>query len=152
MPAGDAQRTWFPEIVAVLRRDWNRSMSMAKLIELRDQLNTMLHSIRSERGILPPVMNCPKCGSTGHAVPPRVSVRAMILSLARYGIASADEVRGLEKSWNRYRRDKQLDLCGQEVGRIIRASAGVRQGTAGARQNVIGFGCGGKDDCGDEAK
>ena len=39
MPAGDAQRTWFPEIVAVLRRDWNRSMSMAKLIELRDQLN-----------------------------------------------------------------------------------------------------------------
>lgn len=117
MPAGDAQRTWFPEIVAVLRRDWNRSMSMAKLIELRDQLDTMLHLIRSERGILPPVMNCPKCGSMGHAAPPRVSVRAMILSLARFGIASADEVRGLEKSWNRYRRDKQLDLCGREVGR-----------------------------------
>ena len=116
MAAGDAQRTWFPEIVAVLRRDWNRSMSMSKLIELRDQLDSILRSIRSEHGILPPVMNCPKCGSTGHAAPPSVSVRAMILSLARFGIASADEVRALEKLWNRHRRDKRLDLYGQKVG------------------------------------
>lgn len=122
MPAGDAQRTWFPEIVAVLRRDWNRSMPMAKLVELRDQLDAMLQSIRSERGILPPMMNCPKCGSTGRAAPPRVSVRAMILSLARFGIASVEEVQALGKSWNRYRRDEQLDPCGREVGRTKRTS------------------------------
>ena len=118
MPAGDAQRTWFPEMVAVVRRDWDRSMSMTELINLRDRLDSMLQSIRSERGILPPVMTCPSCGSTGAAAPPRVSVRALILSLARFGIASAEEVRGLEKSWNRYRRHEQLDMYGQEAGRI----------------------------------
>ena len=113
MPAGDAQRTWFPEMVAVLRRDWERAMSMPELIELRDRLDAMLQSIRSERGIRPPLMRCPTCGSLDHAAPPRVSVRALILSLARFGIASAEEVRSLERSWNRYRRDEQRDLYGQ---------------------------------------
>ena len=138
MPAGDRQRTWFPEMVAVLRRDWDRSMAMAKLIELRDRLDALLQRIRSERGILPPVMNCRSCGSTGHAAPPRVSVRALILSLVRFGIASVEEVRALEKLWNRYRRDEQLDLYGQEAGRITtrcsgrtRVSRPVQEGRTG---------------------
>jgi len=124
MPAGDAQRTWFPEMVAVVRCDWERSMSMVKLIELRDRLDSMLQSVRSERGILPPVMMCPSCGSTGHAASPKVSVRALILSLARFGIASAEDVRGLEKSWNRYRGQEQLDMYGQEAGRITTRCSG----------------------------
>ena len=124
MPSGDAQRTWFPEMVDVLRCDWDGSMSMAKLIELRHRLDAMLQSIRSERGILPAVMTCPRCGSKGHAAPPRVSVRAVILSLGRFGIASVEEVRALEKLWNRYRRDEQLDLYGgQEAGRITLGGA-----------------------------
>ena len=124
MPAGDAQRTWFPEMVAVLRREWDGSMSMAKLIELRDRLDSMLQSIRSERGILPPVMTCPSCGSTGHAAPPKVSVRALILALARFEIAAAEEVRGLENSWNRYRSQEQLDMHGQVAGRITTRCSG----------------------------
>ncbi len=124
MPSGDAQRTWFREMVAVLRRDWNESMSMAELVKLRDRLDTMLHSIRSERGILTPLMTCRSCGTTGHAAAPRVTVRALILSLARFGIASPDEVRSLEKSWNRYRREEGLDLHGQEAGRITARCSG----------------------------
>lgn len=119
MPSGDAHRTWFPEMVGVLRCDWDRSMSMAKLIELRERLDAMLQSIRSERGILPVVMTCPKCGAKGQAAPPRVSVRAVILSLGRFGIASVEEVQALEKLWMRYRRDEQLDLYGgHEAGHI----------------------------------
>ena len=120
MPAGDAQRTWFPEMVAVLRQDWERSMSLTELIELRDRLDSMVTSIRSERDILAPMMTCPSCGSTGHAPPPRVSVRALILALARFEIASDEEVRSLEKSWNRYRCRERLDMYGQEAGRITR--------------------------------
>ncbi len=124
MPSGDAHRTWFPEMVGVLCCDWNRSMSMAQLIELRDRLDAMLQSIRSARGILPAVMTCPSCGSQGHAAPPRVSVRAVILSLGRFGIASAEDVRALEKLWNRYRRDEQLDLYGgQEAERMTPGGA-----------------------------
>ena len=118
MPAGDAQRTWFPEMVIVLRRDWDRSMSMAKLIELRDRVDAMLQSIRSERSILPPFLKCPSCGTLDHAARPRVSVRALILALGRFGIASVQEARSLEKSWSQYRRDEQLDLYGQEAGRM----------------------------------
>jgi hypothetical protein len=111
-------------MVAVLRREWRRSMSMAKLIELRDRLDSMLQWIRSERGILSPVMTCPSCGSTGRAAPPKVSVRALILALARFDIAGAEEVRGLEKSWNRHRREEGLDIHGQEAGRITARCSG----------------------------
>jgi hypothetical protein len=56
MPAGDAQRTWFPEMIAVLRDDWDRSLSWTEIILLRDRLNTMLQAVRAERNIQPPII------------------------------------------------------------------------------------------------
>jgi hypothetical protein len=41
MPAGDAQRTWFPEMVETLRMRWRASMSIPELIKLRGQLDSM---------------------------------------------------------------------------------------------------------------
>jgi len=58
MPSGDAQKTWFTELVVLLRRDWNPLMSMQQLIELRNKLDGMLQTIRTERSILPPLMTC----------------------------------------------------------------------------------------------
>ena len=138
MAAGDAQRTWFPERVEVLPRDWNESMSNLGLIKLRDRLDAMLQSIRSERAILTPMMTCPSCGSTGHAAAPTVSVRARILSLARFGIASTDEVRFLEKSWNRYRREERLDLHGQEAGRPTTRCSGRTRAAEPERSTAKG--------------
>lgn len=112
MPAGDAQRTWFPELIVLLRRDWNPSMSMLQLVELRNQLDGMLQTIRTERSILPPLMTCSHCGLKGRAARPKVSVRAMIFALSRFRIASLDEVHALEKIWDRYRRDEHLDVYG----------------------------------------
>ena len=65
MPKGDAQRVWFPEMLARLRSEWRETMSFAALVELRDSLDTMLHQIRSERHISSPVFTCPKCGLRG---------------------------------------------------------------------------------------
>lgn len=90
-------------------------MSMLELIALRDRLDAMLQRIRSERGIMPPLMTCPKCGSTGRAAPPKVSVRALILALGRFGLAASEEVQNLEKSWNRYRRHEHFDSYGQKL-------------------------------------
>lgn len=115
MPAGDAQRAWFPEMVERLRVRWQQSMSMPELIELRGQLDSMLQSIRSERQILPPLMYCRHCKTQHRAASPRVSVRALILALSRFEIASPDETRELEKSWKRYRQSEQLDLYGLPV-------------------------------------
>ena len=83
MPSGDPQRTWFPQMIRQLRAEWRPEMSMPALIDLRDKLDEMLHQIRTVGHIPTPIITCPKCGKTGHAAEPRVSVRAMILALAR---------------------------------------------------------------------
>jgi hypothetical protein len=49
----------------------------------------------------------------GEAAEPDVSVRAVTLSLGRFGIASADEVKTIEKRWAGYRKMKGLDLYGK---------------------------------------
>ena len=61
MPAGDPQRVWFPEMVAKLRLEWRENMPYSALIELREELDAMLQSIRSERKILTPMMRCRAC-------------------------------------------------------------------------------------------
>jgi hypothetical protein len=80
MPSGDAQRTWFPEMVVRLRSKWHKGLSMPALITLRDELDGMLHRIRTSRNIQTPIITCSRCGATGPAAEPRVSVRALILA------------------------------------------------------------------------
>jgi hypothetical protein len=112
MPAGDPQRTWFPEMVDELRTRWRAELPLSDLIQLRNDLDAMLHRIRSERNIRPPVIRCPRCGHTGPAAEPDVSVRATILALGRYGIASVEEVKALDRRWAAYRKANDLDLHG----------------------------------------
>ena len=58
MPSGDAQRTWFPEMVARLRAEWHEEMSIPALIGLRDELDEMLRRIRAGRNIQAPIITC----------------------------------------------------------------------------------------------
>ena len=87
MAAGDAQRVWFPEMIESLRSQWQQGLSFEAIVKLCDDLDAMLQRIRSERHIRPPVFKCPKCGHVGEGAEPHVSVRAMILSVIRFGIA-----------------------------------------------------------------
>jgi len=123
MPAGDAQRTWFPEIVERLRAGWSPALSLIELVALRDELDSLLQAIRSERGILPPLMWCRHCQARTRGVPPRVSVRAAILALGRFGMAGEDEVKALDKAWQKHRKAHQLDLYGSVVHQAPKAKA-----------------------------
>jgi hypothetical protein len=114
MPAGDPQRTWFPQLIARLRSDWHAEMSMPMLIDLRDKLDDMLHEIRQCKNIQTPNITCLDCGHTAQAPEPQVSVRAMILALARFGIAPKEQVTAIEKAWAKYRQQHQLDIEGKE--------------------------------------
>lgn len=87
-------------------------MPFPALIELCRSLDTMLQNTRSERNILTPMMRCPNCGAVGRQAEPRVSVRATILALSRFKIASRDVTRKLEKEWAKYRKLNGLDLYG----------------------------------------
>ena len=95
MPAGDAGRRWFPEMIDLLRAEWNSEIW------------------------------CPVWQTHRRSAAPRVSVRAMILSVGRLGIASAADSKQLEKRWSKYREDNGLPSlktpryheAAQDVGR-----------------------------------
>ena len=120
MPAGDAQRVWFPEMVERLRAEWRDGLSFPSLIELRGTMDTMLREIRSDRAIRPPTFRCPACGRVGPAAEPRISVRAVILSLARFGLATGEQVKTLERAWATYRKENRLDPYGKAT--VIKSS------------------------------
>ena len=115
MASGDRQRTWFPEMVEVLRAGWRPEMSWAEIIALRDQLDNMLKGIRNSRNLQPVTTStlCPCCNEPMVQGAGGVSVRATILALNRFGIAPANEVKFLEKTWTKHRRETGIDLNGK---------------------------------------
>jgi hypothetical protein len=113
MVSGDPQRVWFEEMVEMLRSRWHREMSFKAMIQLRDDLDEMRQRIRRERQIRSPLTTCPECGDVGESAPPHVSVRAMILSVIRFGIDDAEATRALEKAWTTYEKANYLDLYGK---------------------------------------
>jgi len=88
---------------------------MPDLISLRDELDGMLQWIRSSRNIRTPIIACRRCGMTARAAAPHVSVRALILALPRFEIASKDAARALEKEWAAYRQHRRLTGEGKVV-------------------------------------
>ena len=114
MASGDAQKVWFPAMMAMLRKAADPAMSVEAVLRLRDRLDATLQTIRRTRQILPAMLWCPHCQAHHRAAPPRVSVRATILALGRFAEVAAPEVQALEKRWNRYRRQHQLDRYGQK--------------------------------------
>jgi hypothetical protein len=104
-----------PSKIKRLRAEWRPEMSMPTLIALRDKLDEMLHQIRTVGHIQTPIITCPKCGKTGPSAEPRVSVRAMILALARFEIAPRDQAKALENAWAKYREEHQLDIEGKAL-------------------------------------
>jgi hypothetical protein len=98
-----------------LRSQWRQETGFDALVELRDELDATLERVRSEGRIKSPIAKCPRCGRNVRTAAPRVSVRAMILSLVRFGIAPAEETYALEKSWAAHRKQNGLDLYGKSV-------------------------------------
>lgn len=119
MASGDRQRTWFPEMIEALRADWRPEMSWPEFVALRDHLDDMLRKIRNSRNLQPVTtsMLCPCCNEPLVQGAGGVSVRATILALNRFGIASANEVKFLEKTWVKYRRETGIDLNGKPAHR-----------------------------------
>ena len=123
MPSGERSQVWYPELVAMLRERWRQNLSWEGIVELRADLQGKLDEIRRSRGILPPVFHCPSCGAVGPAKPPVISIRAMLISVGRFGIDTVEVAKNRERDWKRYRRDQGLDLLG---GAAEHAVAAVR--------------------------
>src|SRR5260370_12323588 len=98
MCAGGEERKACAEMVVWVRGGRQRGITIRALISQREELEGMLHRIRVGRNIQTPIITCRRCGMTGPAAEPHVSIRALILALARFEIAPQDQTREMEKA------------------------------------------------------
>ncbi len=61
MASGDRQRTWFPEMLEILRAEWRPDLSWDELITLRNRLDETLRGIRKSRNLQPVKTSIPPC-------------------------------------------------------------------------------------------
>ena len=134
MPLGDGNRIWFPEMIEMLCSQWNESTTLPRLVELCAMLDGALQRHRPIVGrSLPPGSRCPKCGRIVKAEGSgsyRISVRAAILALGRFGIASPELTKKLEREWAQYRTQKRLDLYGRATEGQTAGNENSRSGCA----------------------
>lgn len=113
MPAGERSQVWYPELVDALRAGWRTDLTWEAIVELRDHLQVMFDELRTGRGIEPPVIMCRKCGHKGPAAQPTITVRAMLISVGRFGIEPVESARRKEREWARHRGLYDLNLIGR---------------------------------------
>ena len=128
VPSGDRSRVWFPEVITSLRESWRGGMSFPELIQLRDQLQAQTERIVSSRGIVPARVWCAQCGGAVPGAPPCISIRALLFSLSRFGIAPDADVKALMKEWAKYREVNGLDLNGSALPASQKTSESVASG------------------------
>ena len=86
MPAGDAQRVWFPEMFADLKTSWSRTMPWEEFTDFCARITEKRKQIRGERGIQPPKTLCPTCAKASRADLSGVSIRSAMISLKNNGV------------------------------------------------------------------
>jgi len=114
MAAGDAQRVWYPEMLADLKQYWFIGMPWEDVIAFCGKMTTMRKELALSRGIKPPMLKCPKSGTYKRAAYPTISVRSLIFALQKVGAISNDELKEIDRDWKEYRRKNSLDAYGQK--------------------------------------
>jgi hypothetical protein len=114
MPAGDAQRAWFPEMLSELEQRWYSDMTWSEYIELCVEMTGVRENIWKMRDIKPAKMWCPNCQEYHNSRPPPLSIRSMLFALKKLQIVDDNQFKELEKSWNKYRKSQNLDSYGKQ--------------------------------------
>jgi hypothetical protein len=127
-------------MIEMLRSQWNESVTFTKLIELSASLDEMFQQHRPVGPRLPPGSRCPKCGrivKSENFGRHRISVRATILTLGRFGIATPALTKKIEKEWEKYRAQNGLDLYGRPSTGFPQTPA-EKSNQAGCTHSVTG--------------
>lgn len=114
MPAGDAQRVWFPEMLEVLIASWSPSTTWDELVELCGRLTELRTDLRQSRGIQAPLTKCSKCGGVSRGDIKGVSVRSALFALRKADVLSDTDFERLDHDWKRHRAVRGLDALGKK--------------------------------------
>ena len=112
MPAGDAQRAWFAEMLSELSRFWDNDPDWSEVIDFCNEMTLLRSSIWEQRGIKGPMMTCRNCGKKHAMTLPPISPRSLLFALRNIDVVTDDERKRLDKEWKRFRKDKNLNALG----------------------------------------
>ena len=115
MPAGDAQRVWFPEMIEELRSTWSRAMIWKEFADFCGRMTAKRKEIRRTRDIQPPKTRCPRCGRVSRSDISGISIRSGLFALKNNGVVTEAEFKELDRSWMRYKAKHDLDPYGRKV-------------------------------------
>ena len=115
MPAGDAQRVWFPEMIEDLKIHWSSSMNWEELAVFCRRMTDKRKWIRQSREIKPPMIRCSRCGEVSRSDIQGISIRSALFTLKKIGIVSETEFKKLERDWNKFKKKNSLDAYGNKT-------------------------------------
>ena len=115
MPPGDAQRVWFPEMLADLRSTWSNAMTWEELADFCHRMAEKRGEIRQSRRIKPPRTRCSKCGQVSPSDDSRISIRSALFALKKIGVVTEVDHKSLDMVWLTYKTRNGLDAYGREV-------------------------------------
>ena len=113
MPAGDAQRAWFAEMLEDLKSHWSSDMTWEELAVFCHDMTEKRQRIKEARNITPPRMTCKKCG--GRMVLPPVTIRSALFALRKINAIDESEFKKLDREWGKHRKANGLDACGNRL-------------------------------------
>jgi len=113
MPAGDAERSWFPQMLTELKGTWNPQMSWEECADLCRKMTRFRESIWKERNIKPAKKWCPNCQGYHDSRPGPISIRSLLFALKKIKVIDNKELTDLDKSWKKYRKTSNLNAYGQ---------------------------------------
>jgi hypothetical protein len=114
MAAGDAQRTWFPEMLEGLKVRWHRELSWEECRDLCGEMTALRTKIRESKNIKPVRAWCKNCQAHHNPTPSPLTIRSMLFALKKIGVMDEFEFKELDKMWKKYRKDNSLDARGQK--------------------------------------
>jgi hypothetical protein len=114
MPAGQAHTTWFSELKEILKKKWDKKMSIQEQFELVDELNLKLNQIRKAGNMQAPMFWCPNCKSQHRGAFSNVSITAAYFAIEKEGIIDHSEFLALKREWNKYSKTEGINVYGEK--------------------------------------
>ena len=116
MATGDAGRVWFAEMLQELASTWSPSMTWEELADFCQRMTGTRRALRAERGILPPMTRCRRCGKVSRSDIQGVSIRSALFALKRMDRLGEEDFKALDKRWKRHKERHGLDPFGRQAG------------------------------------